>query len=472
MIDSLFDFPTPFAKTSKKTSYPIIILNNAGYAPWKKKQKKVIQNQLDQNSFDAKPNTACVILNAAGEVEQIIHGASEFLNTDDGAFIADFIEKNLSRKLITSSVFEIEGAKQDLEKYCVGWGLASYIFDKYKKMEKTNPILKWPEKVSPSSVTNLVHSITLLRHLINTPANDLGTDELAKAAEKIAKAAGAKFSVIKDQKKLEKEFPMIYAVGKASPRTPKLIDFSWGDKKNPSITLVGKGIVYDTGGLDIKPRPYMRHMKKDMGGSAHVLGLAMMIMAEKLPIHLRVLIPTAENSVAGNSFRSGDVINTRKGLTVEIGDTDAEGRLVVGDALTYACEKKPDLLIDFCTLTGAARVALGFDVPAFFSNNDDIVDTLRKDSPASDDAIWPLPLWAGYDKELNSTVADMTNDGSGRAGAIHGALFLQRFIDPSVDWVHLDVYAWEQAGRPGRPKEGSDTGMRAIYDFIKNKYTA
>ena len=215
----------------------------------------------------------------------------------------------------------------------------------------------------------------------------------------------------------------------------------------------------------------MRDMKKDMGGSAHALGLAHLIMTMKLPVQLRVLLPIAENSVAGNSYRPGDILQSRKGITVEIGDTDAEGRLVVADALTYACEDKPDLLLDFCTLTGAARVALGYDIPAFLTNQDEFLETLRCESVKNDDPIWPLPLWQGYNSELSSTVADMTNDGSGRAGAIHGGLFLERFIDSSVDWVHLDCFAWEQHGKAGRPKGGSDTGMRAIFEFIKSRYT-
>ena len=347
----------------------------------------------------------------------VLCGVSK-INSYDGAVAANYIQQNFSKKFINTHVFKIDSDhnKDDLEKLTLGWGLNAYSFDFYKANNQTNPVLIWPNDINAQTVTHQKQSIFALRHLINTPANDLGTEELTQAAQHIAKTYGAKFSVVKDQKKLEEEFPMIYAVGKASPRTPRLVEFTWGDQKKPAVTIVGKGIVYDTGGLDIKPRPYMRHMKKDMGGAAHALGTAMMIMAEKLPVYLRVLLPIAENSVAGNSFRSGDVINTRKGLTVEIGDTDAEGRLVVGDALTYACEDKPDLLIDFCTLTGAARVALGYDVPVFFTNNDDVMDDLRQNSPAVDDAIWPLPLWDGYNKELNSTVADITNDGSGACG--------------------------------------------------------
>ncbi|CAG0907459.1 unnamed protein product, partial [Cyprideis torosa] len=356
-------------------------------------------------------------------------------------------------------------------KIAIGWGLGAYRFDIYKKDDTAIPTLLWPANTNHEEVTATIESVCLLRNLINTPPNVLGTDELADAAKEVAKRHKAKVKIIHDDDLLKKNFPLIYNVGKASPRPPQLIDITWGNKKHPKVTIVGKGIVYDTGGLNLKPGMYMRDMKKDMGGAAHALGTAWMIMALNLPVQLRVLLPVAENSVAGNSYRPGDVLTSRKGLTVEIDDTDAEGRLVVADALTYASEDKPDLLIDFCTLTGAARVALGFDIPAFFSNRETVIEKLRHSSLEKDDALWPLPLWDGYEKEMDSNVADLINGGSGRAGAIHGGLFLQRFIEPHIDWIHLDCYAWEQNGKPGRPKGGADTGMRAIAGFIRDKYT-
>ncbi|MEM9469425.1 MAG: leucyl aminopeptidase family protein, partial [Pseudomonadota bacterium] len=349
-------------------------------------------------------------------------------------------------------------------------------FDLSQKTEKAGAteyiiLLTWPKNVNAGKVTTHLSSISLLRNLINTPANLLGTEELANTALTLAKKHKAKTNVIKG-KALEEGFPLIHEVGKASPRQPQLVEFTWGKSSDPAVTIVGKGIIYDTGGLNLKPGMYMRDMKKDMGGAAHALGLASMIISQKLPVQLRVLIPIAENAVAGNPYRPGDVLTSRKGITVEIGDTDAEGRLVVADAIYYACEdKKPDLLVDYCTLTGAARVALGYDIPAFFSNSEEIIDNLRKSSVTSEDPVWPLPLWHGYKKELSSTVADMTNDGSGRAGAIHGALFLDPFVKEGIDWLHLDCYAWEQHGKPGRPKGGADTGMRAVFDYIENRYT-
>jgi leucyl aminopeptidase len=239
------------------------------------------------------------------------------------------------------------------------------------------------------------------------------------------------------------------------------------------LTLVGKGVVFDTGGLDLKPPAFMGLMKKDMGGSAHVLGLAHIIMSLKLPVRLRVLVAVAENAVGGASFRPGDIIKSRKGLSVEIGDTDAEGRLVVGDALAYACEgRKPDLLIDFCTLTGSARAALGYDIPAYFTNKDEHIDDLRNIGMQCEDPVWPLPLYQPYLKEMNSPIADINNIGSGKAGAIHGALFLQQFVDASVEWIHLDCYAWEQSGKAGRPQGGADTGLRSVLKLIEKRFKA
>jgi leucyl aminopeptidase len=281
--------------------------------------------------------------------------------------------------------------------------------------------------------------------------------------------------IIKDKELLKQNFPMIFAVGQASPRRPQLVEIKWKPtgktKKLPKIALVGKGMVYDTGGLNIKTGAGMRDMKKDMGGAAHALGVASMIMALNIPVELQVLLPIAENAISGNSYRPGDILDTRKGITVEIEDTDAEGRLVVADALTYACEHKPELIIDFCTLTGAARVAVGYDIPAFFSNRDKLIDDLRHLSVKSHDPIWPFPLWEGYDGNIEGNISDIRNEGTGRAGHIEAALFLQRFILPAIDWVHLDCFAWERNGKPGRPHGGADTGMLTIFNYIKNRYS-
>lgn len=471
-VSKIISAPSPFIGSSKKSAIPVHFFTAETFKKWLKKQPKSVKTQIEQNGFSASSNSFYDIKNNKAETEAILCGTQNPIYYLDGAGAAKFICDKFSKKFLNSHIFEIvsEHGDEDINKLCIGWGLAHYNFDSYKKIKSTNAALKWPSGVNKKLVNATIESISYLRNLVNTPANDLGTNELAKCASEIAKAHKAKVKITKGAE-LQKGFPMIHNVGKASPRPPQLVDMKWGKASHPKVTIIGKGIIYDTGGLNLKPGMYMRDMKKDMGGSAHALGLAHLIMSMKLPVQLRVLLPIAENSVAGNSYRPGDVLNSRKGITVEIGDTDAEGRLVVADALTYACEENPDLLIDFCTLTGAARVALGYDIPAFMTNQDEFVEPLRSDSVKNDDPIWPLPLWQGYKHELGSTVADMTNDGSGRAGAIHGGLFLERFIDSSVDWVHLDCYAWEQHGKAGRPKGGADTGMRAIFEFIKSRYT-
>jgi leucyl aminopeptidase len=265
-------------------------------------------------------------------------------------------------------------------------------------------------------------------------------------------------------------FPMVHIVGHSSPRRPLVIDMRRGDPAHPKVTLVGKGVCYDTGGLDLKPHSAMEFMKKDMGGAAHVLGLAVLIMKSGLPVNLRVIIPAVENSVSGNAFRLGDVFPSRKGLTVENGNTDAEGRLILADCLTLASEDEPELIIDFATLTGSARVGLGFDIPAFFSNRSETLDELKETAMAVSDPLWPLPLWAPYRKDIEGTVADLCNVGKARGDAIHAALFLQEFLTGAPEWIHLDIYAWEEKGRPGRPKGGAETGLLAVYRFLQSRY--
>ncbi len=473
MTYNIFAFPDPFFKTTKKPSIDLFFIPKKDLKIWLEKQKKHLQVQVGQSDFIAEPRQTLIIRNAQGVPEIILCGLAVPAHYLDSAHNFKAVQTAFSSEFINAHAFKIKSSHEhdQLNKICLGWGMAAYQFDAYKKSNSAVPKLIWPEKADSKVVTASLQATSLLRNLVNTPPNDLGTDELAEAAKHVAKNHKAKVKIIKDDDLIKKNFPMIYTVGQASPRRPQLVDINWGSSKHPKVTIVGKGIIYDTGGLNLKPGQFMRDMKKDMGGAAHALGVAWMIMALNLPIQLRVLLPIAENSVSGNSYRPGDVLQTRKGLTVEIGDTDAEGRLVVADALTYACEEKPDLLIDFCTLTGAARVALGYDIPAFFSNNNEFIEDLRHNSLESDDAMWPLPLWDGYDKELDSNVADLCNDGKGRAGAIHGGLFLQRFIDPKIDWIHIDCFSWEQSGKPGRPQGGADTGMRAIVDFIKSRYT-
>ena len=463
----------PLVKNSPKPVVLIHFFTKEEFKSWLKKQPKATQNQVKNAGFSAKTNKCFVLQDTKGNPEAILAGMAKNPHYLDSAYVFEFIQDSLSKDFISKHCFEVaKELKPEIQtKIAIGWGMGAYCYDVFKKSSKAVPLLVWPSKADKKEAEATINGIYTLQNLINTPPNELGTDELAKTANEIAEKHGAKVKIIKDKELLKQNFPMIYNVGKASPRRPQLVDIKWGKAKDPKVTIVGKGIVYDTGGLNLKTGAGMRHMKKDMGGSAHALGLASIIMALKLPINLRILIPIAENAIDGASYRPGDVLPSRKGINVEIDDTDAEGRLVVADALTYASEDKPDLLIDFCTLTGAARVALGYEIPVFFSNNEKFIEDLRKLSFKQDDPIWPLPLWEGYEKEMDSNVGDIINNGTGRAGAIHGGLFLQHFIEPSIDWVHLDCYAWEQNGRPGRPQGGADTGMRALFHFIKNRYS-
>jgi leucyl aminopeptidase len=312
-----------------------------------------------------------------------------------------------------------------------------------------------------------MEAIYLVRDLINTPAGDMGPAELAQAATKLAERHKARISVITGAALLKKNYPAIHAVGRASSRAPRLIDLRWG-AKGPRVTLVGKGVCFDSGGLDLKAAAGMRLMKKDMGGAAHALGLASMIMAARLPLRLRVLIPAVENSVSGDAFRPGDVLPTRKGLSVEIGNTDAEGRLVLCDALAEADSEDPELIVDFATLTGAARIALGAELPAMFCNDDGVAEALLAQGLAAQDPVWRLPLHAPYRRLLDSQVADINNISSGAlGGAIMAALFMSEFVRPKTPWVHLDIMAWNPSSRPGRPEGGEAMGLRATYALIE-----
>ncbi len=467
-----------FADAPAGTVIPIRLIKAADYDDVHGRASASFSRQMEQSGFLGKDRQLCILRNEQGSVIEILAGVPAALSLYSFAFIHEKLKADFASDFFKGVVFKIDGAlsANDATTAAIGWGLASYRFEAYKKDKNKNflPVLVWPDNADKKRVTAMVEGLCLIKTLINIPANDLGTDELADAAAQVARQNRGTFYRIVDKDLLEHNFPMIYEVGKASPRRPQLIEINWGKDEHPMLTLVGKGVVFDTGGLDIKPPPFMLLMKKDMGGAAHVLGLAHVIMSLNLPVRLRVLIAAAENSIGGEAFRPGDVISSRKGLSVEIGDTDAEGRLVVGDALTYASEgdKKPELIVDFCTLTGSARAALGFDIPAFFSNREELLDELKNFGMKNEDPVWPLPLWQPYLKEMNSAIADINNVGSGKAGAIHGGLFLQQFVDPAIDWIHMDCYAWEQSGKPGRPQGGADTGMRAVLKLIEKRFKA
>ena len=351
----------------------------------------------------------------------------------------------------------------------LAWLLGSYSFTRYKASKKKSPRLVLPEGVDGQEVSRIAEAVFLARDLINTPANDMGPEELVQAARKLAAGHGAKVSVIRGAA-LKKDFPLIEAVGRGSSRPPCLIDLRWGSRNAPRVTLVGKGVCFDTGGLDIKPSSGMLTMKKDMGGAATALAIAAMVMGAKLRLQLRLLIPAAENSVSGNAFRPGDVFKSRKGLTVEIGNTDAEGRLILADALALADEERPELLIDIATLTGAARAATGMELPPFFTDDEVLAADLSRLSMVTGDPLWRLPLWRGYDFSLGSRIADLNNNPAyGYAGAITAALFLKRFVG-TRSWVHLDIPGWSDRVRPGRPIGGEANSARAVYALLKERY--
>ncbi|MEQ8966346.1 MAG: leucyl aminopeptidase family protein [Azospirillaceae bacterium] len=371
----------------------------------------------------------------------------------------------------------------------LGWALGTYAFRRYRTgmgkpagngetaeetdADKPRARLAWPEGVDGEAVLNAAEATALCRDLITTPANDMGPAELAAEVERLAGAHGAACTVIEGDALLEAGYPAIHAVGRASARAPRLVDLTWGDPGAPKLTLVGKGVCFDTGGLDLKPSSGMLLMKKDMGGAAHALALARMVMTAGLPVRLRLLIPAVENAVSGDAFRPLDVLTTRKGLTVEVGNTDAEGRLILADALTEADGESPDLVVDFATLTGAARVALGPDLPALFANDDAVAEALIEAGGRVGDPLWRLPLHDAYDRMLESSVADVSSTGSGPfAGAITAALFLRRFVSEKTPWVHIDQMAWNSADRPGRPKGGEAMGLRAVFAMIAARYGA
>jgi leucyl aminopeptidase len=356
----------------------------------------------------------------------------------------------------------------------LGWLLGQYGFDRYRapKEKKGARVLLTPEPARIDETIRLSEATFLVRDLVNTPAGDLGPAELEGAARAVAQEYGAEVTVTAG-KALEEGFPMIAAVGQAAieSRAPRLIELRWGDRRHPKLALVGKGVCFDSGGLDIKPSSGMRLMKKDMGGAAHALALAHLVMGAKLPVRLHLLIPAVENAVSGGAFRPGDVLRSRKGLTVEIGNTDAEGRLILGDALAKAAEDEPELILDFATLTGAARVALGPDLPALFANDDRLADDLLRSGIEVSDPVWRMPLWKAYDEMFASDIADFGNAAEGGfAGAVTAALFLQKFVPDGTPWAHFDTFAWRASAKPGRPKGGDALGLRAAFATLASRY--
>jgi leucyl aminopeptidase len=372
--------------------------------------------------------------------------------------------------LLPAGVYRFANAPHDSRLAALAFALGSYRFGRYRKAEAPDVRLVPPDGVDAAELTRTAEAAYLARDLINTPSNDMGPQELEAAARDVAARFDTSFNCISGEE-LAKNFPLVHVVGMASPRPPRLIDFSWGDPADPKVTLVGKGVCFDTGGLDLKPSSGMLLMKKDMGGAANVLALAQMVMDAGLKVRLRVLIPAVENAVAGNAFRPLDIFKSRKGLTVEIGNTDAEGRLILADALALADEEKPELLVDLGTLTGAARVALGPDLPPFYTNDETLAADVARIARQENDPLWRMPLWPPYDSWLDSKVANINNAPSGGfAGSITCALFLQRFVEAAKSWLHVDIYGWTPSAKPARPEGGECQAARAIYKLLSERY--
>ena len=446
---------------------PVTPIAAGQLAGWLARQPAELRAWLDSTRFRAEPGEVSLVAGPKGGLARVLLGVG-----DDDPFAYGALPDGLPEgryKLAPEGAAAEPAGWQD--RAALGWALGTYAFARYRARKKGFAALVWPEGADRDAVGHMAEAVFLVRDLINMPANDLGPAELAAAAVALGKKHGAETSVITGDALLEANYPSVYTVGAASSRPPCLIDMTWGDAGAPRLTLVGKGVCFDSGGLDIKPAEFMKMMKKDMGGAAHVLGLASVIMTAALPVRLRVLIPAVENAVGGRAMRPLDVIKSRKGLTIEIGHTDAEGRVILADALAEASNDKPKLLIDYATLTGAARVALGADLPALFSNDESLAADLLRHGTAESDPFWRLPLWRGYRRMIDGKTADLTNSAEGgHAGAITAALFLQEFVGEGIPWAHIDLLAWNLKSRPGRPEGGEAQTLRAVYALIAERF--
>lgn len=446
---------------AENSGIPLIIIEQASYTAWLAKQTQQQQNWLANTQYQGKG--LALIPNTEGELKQAL-----FVVVDASDYFAcgDLI------KQLPSGQYLLEAEEKHVEAISFGWLVGAYQFERYitKKSDKKFATLAINNADIVDKALKAAQATALTRDLVNTPAADMMPIDIAQATQELAAKFNGKVKQIIGDELLVHNYPTIHAVGRASIHTPRLIDLTWGDDKNPRVTLVGKGVCFDSGGLDIKPAAGMRNMKKDMGGAAHVLGLAQLIMAHNLAINLRVLIPAVENAVSSNALRPGDVVTTRKGLTVEIHNTDAEGRLVLCDALAEAENDEPELIIDFATLTGAMRVALGTELPGFFSTNDQVAAGITSAGLNNSDPVWRMPLHRPYDNLFDSTIADMTNcPAQPFGGAITAALYLERFVE-KTDWVHFDIMAFNVRHLSGRPLGGEAFGIRSVFDYLQQRF--
>ncbi len=451
------------ASHASADSKAIIVVQASQYSDWLAQQSNYLQTFLNTQQFNASRQHFILLPDQQGQWQSVLAIIGE---TDEPYAIA-----HLPKLLPKHSYHRCPSSLANLsaDNFFLGWGLGAYRFEKYVAASES-PLLYSGQHCSNTEA--LLRESLLVRDLINTPAEHMGPDQLEHCLRNTAQEFSAQFMCIKGDALLAQNFPTIHAVGRASHREPRLLRIDWGDKKHPHVVVCGKGVCFDTGGLDIKTPDGMRNMKKDMGGAAHALALARLVMSQQLPIRITLLIAAVENSIAGNAFRPGDVIITRQGLSVEIDNTDAEGRLVLADTLTLASELKPDVILDYATLTGAARVALGPDLPALFCNREDMAQAYLAAGQSQFDPLWRMPLWQPYITHLKSTIADLANSGPSRmAGSITAALFLQRFVPADIAWLHVDVYSWNDTERPGKPAGGEAQGLRAAFTWLQTHYT-
>ncbi|MGO4707206.1 M17 family metallopeptidase [Microvirga sp. 2MCAF38] len=458
--------PHPLLASSSETALPIWFATEETWPQVSETLSRPALAFAKAQGFAAKAGTHCLLPGADGNPVGVVFGLDSAKAKRPDPF--------LPGKLVTllpDGVYRFESAPPSPTLATLAWLLGGYSFNRYRTRPAKSVRLVTPVGVDADDVTRIAEAVAYSRDLISTPTSDLGPDGIEAAAKKIAEKHGASFKSIVGDDLLKQNFPMIHAVGRASAVAPRLIDFTWGKAGAPLVTLVGKGVAFDTGGLDIKPAASMLMMKKDMGGAATTLALADMIMGAKLPVRLRVLIPAVENSISANAFRPGDILSSRKGTTVEIGNTDAEGRLILADALFLADEEKPDLIVDFATLTGAARVALGPELPAFFTDDDELAGEIARMSEAANDPVWRMPLWSPYLAQLDSKIADLNNTGGPMAGSVTAALFLRHFVSAAKSYVHFDIFAWNNASKPGRPEGAEIQAARTMYALIRKRYS-
>ncbi len=455
--DRLLDAGTPAA-------IPLEPILTDEFKGWLTHQKSKTKRWLKAAGFNAESGQFCLIPNDRGELQRVLVGISEVEDPWSLAALPHSLPPG-------AYVIDSDWKSGVLERAAIGWSLGAYTYSRYRTQKQAQAQLVLDSDCDAALVTNQVMALRLVRDLINTPAGDLMPADLAASTHSLATEFGAEVVEISGDALLTANYPAIHAVGRASCHAPQLIELTWGNTDHPCVSLVGKGVCFDSGGLDLKSSANMRLMKKDMGGAAHALGLAHMIMAARLPIHLRVLIAAVENAVAGNAFRPGDVLASRAGISIEVENTDAEGRLVLADALTDAVAEKPELLLDFATLTGAARVALGTELPAFFCNDDKLAHSLMESTQAEIDPIWRLPLHTPYRRLLNSQIADISSAGkTPYAGAITAALFLQEFVPEDTPWAHFDLMAWNLENQAGRPVGGEAMALRGIFSYLRKRF--